>query len=53
MRRHREDDPVQWTPESLVSIANQQTHTTVPAPVSPPDGGGEGGGGEGGGGGGD
>jgi hypothetical protein len=54
MRRHREDDPIQWTPESLVSIAKQHVQTTAPKPPAPPsDTGSEGGGGEGGEGGGD
>ena len=36
IRRHREDDPVQWTPESLATIANHTTQTPVPQPPPPP-----------------
>ena len=41
IRRHREDDPIEWTPESLGSMSNQQTQTNVtgssPPPPPPPE----------------
>jgi hypothetical protein len=41
IRRHREDDPVPWEPESGASMGNQQTQTTVgpsgPPPPPPPE----------------
>lgn len=35
MRRHREDDPIEWAPEGLGTMSNQQTGTPVP-PSGPP-----------------
>jgi len=35
IRRHREDDPIQWAPESLATMSNQQTQTPVPPPPPP------------------
>lgn len=46
IQRHRQDDPIDWSPESLVSISNQYKQTfipgvvpTPPPPPPPPDGG--------------
>jgi hypothetical protein len=36
IRRHREDDPVQWSPESIATIANQRSQTPLPQPPAPP-----------------
>jgi len=36
IRRHREDDPIPWAPESLATISNQLTQTPVPPPPPPP-----------------
>jgi hypothetical protein len=31
IRRHREDDPIEWAPESLTTMSNQETQTTLPS----------------------
>lgn len=38
IRRHREDDPIEWTPETIFSIANSLVTTPVPVvlPAAPP-----------------
>ena len=51
IQRQRQDDPIEWTPETLFSISNSKTTTPVPVPAAaaplpppppPPDGDGDG-----------
>lgn len=36
IQRHRQDDPIEWTPETLFSITNSQSSSPVPPRNNPP-----------------
>jgi len=42
IQRHRQDDPVNWTPETLFSITNSLTSGSSTVNTAPPDGDGDG-----------